>query len=342
MQQESHMTTTTRPRHLTQRPAPAARIILALHSRASVTLAGVALGSAVLIGGVAVSAPAMAAPASAQVVVLQLGSHGSLVTIAQQRLGISADGNFGPGTKSAVMAFQGRQGLTRDGVIGPMTWAKLGGFPGSSAPVAAPTCSVNVVRYGMSGSLVTALQKQLGTTADGQFGPLTLSVVKSFQTTHKISADGYGVVGSATWSALGGMPCGLSLNPPPTSTPAPGGGGATTATAAQVAQVVAIATKYLGVPYVYGGSTPKGFDCSGLTSYSYAQVGLSLPRVAAAQQSYLKSTTTPLPGDLVFFGRPAHHVGIYIGNGQMIAAPYPGQVVRIQAIYQPTNYGTLR
>ncbi|MEO8851789.1 MAG: NlpC/P60 family protein, partial [Allobranchiibius sp.] len=80
----------------------------------------------------------------------------------------------------------------------------------------------------------------------------------------------------------------------------------------------------------------------GLTSYSYARAGLSLPRTAAAQQSFMKTTRSPRPGDLVFTGSPAHHVGIYLGGNQMIAAPYPGQVVRVQGIYNATNYGTLR
>lgn len=95
--------------------------------------------------------------------------------------------------------------------------------------------------------------------------------------------------------------------------------------------VVSIAMQYLGVPYVWGGASPSGFDCSGLTQYVYRQAGISLPRTAAAQQG----AGTPIgygqlaPGDLVFFGSPAYHVGIYIGGGSMIHAPYPGTVVSI-------------
>ncbi|PWJ26464.1 cell wall-associated NlpC family hydrolase [Branchiibius hedensis] len=103
---------------------------------------------------------------------------------------------------------------------------------------------------------------------------------------------------------------------------------------------IAIAQRYLGVPYILGGSSPSGFDCSGLTSYVYRQLGISLPRTAAAQQASVPSVSTPQVGDLVFFGYPAYHVGIYAGNGMMIAAPHPGTVVKLQPIYQaPSGYG---
>lgn len=98
-------------------------------------------------------------------------------------------------------------------------------------------------------------------------------------------------------------------------------------------QIVATAMKYLGVPYVWGGTTPYGFDCSGLVQYVYAENGISIPRVTYTQQA----AATPVsfddlqPGDLVFWGYSAYHVGIYIGNGQYIHAPAPGQSVCIQS-----------
>jgi cell wall-associated NlpC family hydrolase len=92
--------------------------------------------------------------------------------------------------------------------------------------------------------------------------------------------------------------------------------------------------QYLGTPYVWGGMSPSGFDCSGFTSYVYAQAGVSLPHHAASQFSY----GTPVsqdelaPGDLVFFDGLGH-VGIYIGAGQFIHSPHTGDVVKISSLY---------
>ncbi|NHN55610.1 C40 family peptidase [Calidifontibacter sp. DB0510] len=100
--------------------------------------------------------------------------------------------------------------------------------------------------------------------------------------------------------------------------------------------------QYLGVPYVYGGTTPAGFDCSGLIQYVYRQAGISVPRTATAQYYAATKVSTPQPGDLVFFGSSSYvsHIGIYAGNGRMIAAPYPGQAVRLQQIWEtPIGYG---
>jgi len=109
------------------------------------------------------------------------------------------------------------------------------------------------------------------------------------------------------------------------------------ADAGRGAQVVAIAMQYLGVPYVWGAASPSvGFDCSGLTSYVFAQIGVSLPHFAAAQFGYgvPVSKDQLQPGDLVFF-RGLGHMGMYIGGGNMIHAPHTGDVVKISPLSDP-------
>ena len=115
--------------------------------------------------------------------------------------------------------------------------------------------------------------------------------------------------------------------------------------------VVAAAQSQLGVAYVWGGGgsagpSDGGFDCSGLTQYAWAKgAGISIPRVAAAQQLAATpvSVNQAAAGDSVFFGSPAYHTGIYLGGGQMIHAPHPGTVVKVEAVSDvtpgPTTYG---
>ena len=102
--------------------------------------------------------------------------------------------------------------------------------------------------------------------------------------------------------------------------------------------VVAEAKKYLGVPYVWGGTDPKtGLDCSGLIQHVYANLGYDLPRVSRDQANAgraVPSLAQAQPGDILAFGSPVHHVGIYIGDGQMIEAPRPGLDVRIGPVYE--------
>jgi cell wall-associated NlpC family hydrolase len=111
---------------------------------------------------------------------------------------------------------------------------------------------------------------------------------------------------------------------------------------AQVA--VDTARAQLGKPYVYAGSGPDVFDCSGLTMYAWAAAGVSLPHNAEAQYQSLPhvSQSELQPGDLVFFGSPIHHVGIYVGGGTMIEAPYTGVDVRYHTIYRPDYAGGAR
>jgi cell wall-associated NlpC family hydrolase len=123
------------------------------------------------------------------------------------------------------------------------------------------------------------------------------------------------VVSSGSFSPAGG----------PTTTAVPG---------SRYGGVVGIAMQYLGTPYVWGGASPGGFDCSGFVMYVYAQVGVSLPHNAAAQFGYGVAVPSDQlqPGDLVFFDGLGHN-GIYIGGGQFVHSPHSGDVVKISSLY---------
>lgn len=172
--------------------------------------------------------------------------------------------------------------------------------------------SADAFRTGDQGTQVAEIQGELANlgydvVADGDFGPATQEAVKEFQTSTGITADG--LVGPQTYQALMGR------------------------TMPQVSRgsnyyarrVIQTSLQYIGVPYVFGGTTPGGFDCSGFTRYVFANAGISLPRTADAQ--YEVGTPVAysdlIPGDLVFFSTytyGASHVGVYIGDGQFVDA----------------------
>jgi cell wall-associated NlpC family hydrolase len=110
--------------------------------------------------------------------------------------------------------------------------------------------------------------------------------------------------------------------------------------------VVGVAMRYLGTPYVWGGASPSGFDCSGLVMYAFAQIGVSLPHSSYAQYGYGSPVSRGdlQPGDIVFFDGLGH-VGIYVGGGSFIHAPHTGDVVKISSLsgwYAATYVGARR
>lgn len=179
------------------------------------------------------------------------------------------------------------------------------------APVSAETA---VIRRGDSGPDVVMLQKRLSNlgyaagTTDGLFGRQTEAAVKAFQAANGLYPDG--IVGDGTWSALRSDDIVASR----------GLGGS-----ADVGQILFAAKQYQGVPYLWGGSAPDGFDCSGFTQYVFALHGIRLPRTADLQfEVGLPVRYDQLrPGDLVFFttyAPGASHNGIYLGDKKFVSA----------------------
>jgi cell wall-associated NlpC family hydrolase len=116
-------------------------------------------------------------------------------------------------------------------------------------------------------------------------------------------------------------------SPSSTASAAPGApstGGSAGETAAQAA------LSQVGKPYQWGAAGPNAYDCSGLTMWSWAHVGVSLPHSSSLQYSVTARVSSGqwAPGDLIFYGSPIHHVAIYVGGGEMVEAPYPGTTVR--------------
>jgi cell wall-associated NlpC family hydrolase len=140
---------------------------------------------------------------------------------------------------------------------------------------------------------------------------------------------------------------GVVLTPLPAlaSPAAPAATAARVAAPNQVAQVVVdTALAQQGTPYAWAGAAPGGFDCSGLTQYAFQAAGIALPHSSRAQSTM----GTPIaqadlqPGDLVFFYSPVSHVGMYIGNGQMVHASTAGQPVKVVSLASMPNYNSAR
>lgn len=261
--------------------------------------------------------------------------------LSNQGYSVDIDGIFGKGTEDAVRQFQANHGLEADGVIGPATYEAILGYPmpagkelmkiesrfvtggaakavAASAPMA-PTASQDPV---------ITLQQALANhgydvAVDGVFGVGTENAVRDFQSNNGLEVDG--VVGAATYYELTGqfLPGGALRRF------GNGGYGGSTMVDDRAQRLMGIANQYIGVPYVFGGNDPSGFDCSGFTRYVYSAVGIDLPRMADEQYNMGYEVSRPFlqPGDLVFFSTylpGVSHVGIYIGNNQFIDASSDG------------------
>lgn len=177
---------------------------------------------------------------------------------------------------------------------------------------ASAIASAAAFEQGDEGQEVAAIQAKLialgyNVSADGDFGDQTTAAVKAFQQDQGLAADG--VVGSQTYRRLMGRDIPVSRDSSTTV----------------VRRLIQTANRYIGVPYVFGGATPDGFDCSGFMRFVYGQYGIYLPRMADEQYTVGQAVSRSRlqPGDMVFFSTyapGASHSGMYIGNGQFISA----------------------
>ncbi len=184
-----------------------------------------------------------------------------------------------------------------------------------------------LLRFRDSGPTVKFVQRALHLGPDGYFGTSTVRVLKKFQTSWGLKATGYmdkKTWGRLTWAAKHKVLYGKY--------------GASSGTTTFRAKVLREAAKLKGTPYRYGGTTTRGFDCSGYTGYVYKKAGKKLPRTSRQQYSATKhiSRKAAKPGDLVFFrngGGGVYHVGIYAGGNMLWHSSKPGTPVRKAKIW---------
>ena len=178
-----------------------------------------------------------------------------------------------------------------------------------------------LLRFRDSGPTVKYVQRALHLGPDGYFGSSTVRVLKKFQTSWGLKSTGYmdkNTWGRLTWAAKHKVLYGKYA--------------ASSGTTTFRAKVLREAAKLKGTPYRYGGTTTRGFDCSGYTGFVYKKAGHKLPRTSRQQYSATKhiSRKAAKPGDLVFFrngGGGVYHVGIYAGGNMLWHASKPGRPV---------------
>lgn len=240
------------------------------------------------------------------------------------------DGVFGPVTAGSLKSFQRAQSIGVDGVAGPITFSKmnLGGSSSSSSVSSNSSSSSSSsvssrLRQGDRGSEVSSLQSTLkskgfyNSYVDGVFGPVTAAAVKDFQRAAGIGVDG--VVGPVTRKALNSNVTASSGSSSSSSSSDSAVAGASTGSSSAVVET---GKQYIGTPYVWGGTSTSGFDCSGFVQYVMKQHGVTTKRTVAQMWTQVSKVSSPSVGDVVFYETRTgpSHMGFYVGNGKFLHA----------------------
>jgi peptidoglycan hydrolase-like protein with peptidoglycan-binding domain len=281
-----------------------------------------------LLAATSVALPA-AAPSIASAHSIKHGSRGSAVKQLQRDLHLSpVDGIFGAGTLRSVKHFQRVHHLHADGIVGAGTWAMIRRARKAHTSSGSTSSGGGSVRVATRGASVRLLQRHLGVSADGVFGPGTASAVKRYQRAHGLTADG--IVGPGTWSALG-----VDGTHPVLKRAKLGGGssgGGVPRHVALLRRAVAAGNRIARFPYVYGGGHgsfhASGYDCSGSVSYVLHAMGrLDTPEDSGQLMSYGK----PGPGRFVTIYANAGHAFMVINGRRFDTSGRSGSGSRWQA-----------
>ncbi|BEU87894.1 hypothetical protein TAMA11512_13580 [Selenomonas sp. TAMA-11512] len=273
--------------------------------------------------------------------ILSENSHGQEVVRLQKELIRTgylkdhADGIFGSATKAAVLAFQRDQELNATGIVDRATWQKLK----NTSPKSTSTADVNI-------ALKPASKANTTKRPTGKNEPADASTTKPSTTTKEAKPAKTTTKENKTATTSKSSKKIYTIKPlPPGKTVAYN---QTFFDKKSVSNLISTAKKYIGVPYQFGGNTPKAFDCSGYLQYVFQENGFAIPRLADDQYKLGKTTKTKKelePGDLVFFEtyeKGASHCGIYLGKDEFIHAS-SSKGVRIDkltdAYWQPRYYG---